>query len=236
MKEDRRISLCLTTRNRVDMTIEAFIRVYEDPRIDEIVISDDASDLVNFINLCDFKHNYFPKKIVIDHNDECIGMQANKAKVLSLAKNDWCILLDSDNKIDHTYLNALYSIITWESDTIYCPSFAQPDFNYTMFEGINFGREEMGILMQDSKTPKLLNTCNYFVNRHQYAKVYQYDPTIKAADTIFHAYNHLKAGGRFQVVKDLHYFHLVHEGSGWRKDLKENRERSKEIERLIMEL
>lgn len=231
-----KISLCITTRNRVKQTIESFIQVYDSPFIDEIIVVDDASDLANFVWLCDYREEYFKDKMVIHHNDECIGMQANKARALSLAKNNWCILLDSDNRIDYSYIDAIYDLEHWYPDTIYCPSFAMPQFDYTAFEGMCFGRDTIKPHLSNPTFKKLLNTANYFVNKYQYAKVYKYDPTIKAADTIFHAHNHLEAGGILYVVPGMRYAHLVHEGSGWQQDLTENRKKARQIQKMIMEL
>ena len=43
MAEDRKISIAIPTYNRSDMTINAFLSVYDDKRVAEIVIVDDVS-------------------------------------------------------------------------------------------------------------------------------------------------------------------------------------------------
>ena len=63
MAEDRKISIAIPTYNRSDMTINAFLSVYDDKRVAEIVIVDDESDLGMFNKLKDVC-DYLPKVTV----------------------------------------------------------------------------------------------------------------------------------------------------------------------------
>src|SRR3954469_23730640 len=102
------ISLCITTYNRFDLTIESFRQVIDDPRISEILIVDDNSKAEIF-NLFSGMVSSDPNqaKIKLFRNFENLGMSRNKARAVELASNPWCIVLDSDNVIDSAYLDAL---------------------------------------------------------------------------------------------------------------------------------
>ena len=41
----RELCICIPTWNRVDMTLKSFSKVYDDPRVKNIVIVEDASPL-----------------------------------------------------------------------------------------------------------------------------------------------------------------------------------------------
>jgi hypothetical protein len=81
-----------------------------------------------------------------------------------------------------------------------------------------------------------MNTCNYIVNRDFYLKTYQYNPEHIASDTIWHNYNHLKAGGKFCIVPDMQYYHRTHAGSGFMKGIEYNMAKTEEVRKLIQQL
>jgi glycosyltransferase involved in cell wall biosynthesis len=136
------ISLCITTYNRPDLTIDSFVDVLYDNRISEIIIVDDFSDPKMYTALSvmieglreggGYQTGYH-KKLKLHRNDENIGMSRNKAKAIELASNPWCILFDSDNIIDSSYLDALPEYLA--PSVIYCPDFAKPQFDYRKYSG-----------------------------------------------------------------------------------------------------
>lgn len=234
-----KLSLCITTYNRVDLTLTSFQKVKNDPRIDEIVIVDDCSTLMNWNWLKGAIHDEYCTKVVLKRNNENLGMSRNKNRAIELAKNEWCILLDSDNVIDSSYIDA------WEKigkekyyQTIFCPSGALPAFDYTAYSTALINKYNVNRLSEfhPHTFNCLLNTCNYIVHRDTYLKNYTYDPSIKAADTIWHTYNHLKNGGNLYVVPGMFYEHMVHADSGWMLDRKENSKKFQEIKKMIMAL
>ena len=249
-----KLSLCITTYNRPALTLSAFEKVYTDPRIDEVVIVDDKSTHNNFqilyALLTDFSQTVpeeIRRKWSLYVNDINLGMSRNKARALELAKNEWCILFDSDNILDVGYLDALEAFTGGKLDesghnTIWCPDFAKPQFDYRAFsksEAPTFGiydAKDAARCIIDSRFNCLMNTCNYVVNRQFYLGAYQYNPRHKASDTIWHNYNHLKAGGRFVIVPDMQYDHLVHKDSGFMQDAAGNMARAEEVRKLIMQL
>lgn len=245
-----KLSLCITTYNRYEMTIESFAKVIDDPRIDDIVIMDDASTDGSGMML----HKYFLSndKIRVILKASNTGMSRNKHDVIQMAKNEWCIIFDSDNIIGPDYLDAFYPYITRpdgsvslgpeDSDKIFCPDFAKPNFDYRGFStcqpptfGI-YDAKDAARCMVDSRFNCLMNTCNYIVNRDFYLKTYQYNPEHIASDTIWHNYNHLKAGGKFCIVPDMQYDHRTHAGSGFMKGVEYNMAKTEEVRKLIQSL
>lgn len=238
MEENIKVSLCITTYNRPKETIESFWNVRNENRLHMIYVLDDHSGASYYnlgANIIKESKNISVKTTIIS-NEQNLGMSRNKAKAISLSKTDWCIILDSDNKISPDYIDAIYKLEEWNKHTIYCPSFAMPNFDYRRFEGMYFDRENIKPYLTDKTFLRLLNTCNYFVNKNEYAKVYEYNPEIKGADTIWFNYLWLKAGNGFYVVPNCHYEHAVHPGSGWQQNLHENRKKANEIKELIFEL
>lgn len=246
-----KLSLCITTYNRPELTIKAFEKVYNDPRIDEIVIVDDCSVINNYDllhKLCDsLETRMGVLKIKIHRNAQNIGMSRNKARAIELAKNEWCILFDSDNVLDVDYLDALEAftggfLSDCGDEVIYCPDFAKPNFDYTQYSNINhptfgiFGKNEAAQYIKENAFNMLLNTCNYVVNKNYYLKSYQPNTRHIASDTIWHNYNHLKSGGKFYVVPRMQYEHLVHKDSGFMQDAAGNMARAEEVRKLIMQL
>ncbi len=64
-------------------------------------------------------------------------MSFNKYSAISYARNQWAIILDSDNIISPAYVDAALGkhFNANETDTIYSPSFAAPSFDFRKFEG-----------------------------------------------------------------------------------------------------
>lgn len=241
------LSLCITTFNRFEMTLESFAKVLDDPRIDDIVISDDASTddscqmIVEKFN-CNPINN---RKVRVFRQRENLGMSRNKRFAIEQAKNPWCILFDSDNIIGPDYLDAFFHGIerfpTEEdglpaSNVIFCPSFAKPEFDYRKYESFTANAGDCKKLIKDDTFNLLLNTCNCIVNRDFYLKTYQYNEKHIASDTIWHSYNHLKAGGLFYIVPGMQYFHRVHKGSGFLQEIDHNMRMQAQVRKMIMAL
>lgn len=252
-----KLSLCLTTMNRPEMTMESFSKVYDHPLIDEVVIVDDASTKESqnkLIKLCvDYEYSrpdVERDKITIVLNEENLGMSRNKAKAISEAKNEWVIIFDSDNILYPEYLDSLWNEIHTETETacgvlhgfrfdnkiIYCPSFAEPDYDFSQLPN-HINSENAKYLLHIKEFRIFCNTCNYIVNKDQYLATYQYDETIRESDTIHFNYLWLRAGGAFKIVPGMRYFHRRHEGSGWlRGDQNYNLLKAAELQEKIKNL
>lgn len=235
------LSLCLTNFNRYEMLLESFQHVYDDPRISEIVISDDCSDIKIYNKLVEYCKD--KPKIKLFRNNRNVGMSLNKKLAIEGAANPWCILFDSDNILKPDYLDADEECLVDSKDNpaylthiIYCPEFAKPDFDYRSLSGRHIDRHNVKEVFRNKIAECLFNTCNYIVNRERYLSVYQHEQSIRASDTIHFNYLWLKSGGSFYVVPDMQYFHRVHSGSGFLADTEYNLRQAEKTKQLIMQL
>lgn len=216
------------------MLLEAFSDVVTDRRVSDIVISDDCSDEKIYDEVIHATRHI--KKIVHYRNKENVGMSRNKMMSVSKAKNEFCIVFDSDNKINSQYLAVIYSIKDWSPKTIYMPDFARPRFDYREFAGLTIDKSNIKKYIDHPLFDCLLNTCNYFVNKKRYLSTYEYNSQMKASDTVYFNYLWLKSGGKFYIVPELQYYHRIHEKSGFLEDAQYNMAMAAQIKNTIKAL
>lgn len=214
------ISLCITTWNRVDMVIKAFERVLDDDRISEIVIVDDHSDSNSYDLLKSKLETLNDKKIKLYRNDINLDCYRNKREAISRATNEWCIILDSDNVIDVSYIDSLFCHAPWYKHIIYSPEFARPHFDFREMTGNVISRECVHLFVDVKPFHWLINAMNYFVNRSEYLSVWDGSIDPHTADTIFQNYNWISAGNSIFVVQGMQYDHLVHSGSHYKNNVR----------------
>jgi len=254
MKEP--ISVALTHYNRPHMLLEAVRQVIGDPRVAEIVVSDDASEIAAYETLVQICSPH--PKVKLFRNERNLDCYANKAQVLRLATLPWTILFDSDNILTPQYLDVLYALPKWDSSTFYCPDFAMPHFDYTMFAGKLIdaqnvsglmGREVIGrvatrrgsitryvLPAHHSRFRCALNTANYFVHRESYLEVWDGSVEPHTADTIYHAYNWLRSGRNIYIVPGLRYEHRIHDQSHYKLNVRKTGDFAKQVEDLLVAL
>lgn len=211
MSKEKQISLCITTFNRLDFTIESFAQVINDGRISEFIIVDDKSTDGSYNKLAQY-FKYHPK-IKIYQNEENLGVYKNKKRAVELASNDWLILLDSDNIVSEEYIDTLFALPDWEENIAYCPDYAKPALDYQHFAGIKITEENAGNYVDQRNGGSLFNTLNYFCNKDFFLKVFDETQNPIAADSICINYGYLINGGAMYVVSNLQYFHRIHDGS-----------------------
>jgi glycosyltransferase involved in cell wall biosynthesis len=232
-----KLTLAITVYNRYEMLLESFAQVIDDPRIDEILIMDDASKDEYWNKIKELPK--FNDKIKVVRQLENRGMSVNKRDAIFNSKNEWVLIGDSDNVFDKDYLNALERI--WKRNDhpnkywIYSPSFARPTFDYRKFEDYVFNIDDLPKL-NDPSCNCLFNTCNFVVNRDEYLKKWQENKEMKASDTIWMNYLWLKCGNSFYVVPGMYYFHRVHDGSGFMEDAAYNMNKAEEVKKKILSL
>lgn len=208
------ISLVLTHFNRFPLLCQCVSHVIDDARIGEIVIVDDNSTDGSKERLISvFGSN---PKVQLVFNAENIDCYRNKKKAMEWAKNEWCILFDSDNIIKPSYLDVLYHIQNWRSDVVYCPDFAEPHFDYREHAGGIIDRTDIHQYVNRRNFLTALNTCNYFVHRETYLKVWDGSVNPHTVDSMFQMLNWLEAGNKLVIVPGLRYFHRVHAGSHYK--------------------
>lgn len=211
---DRKISLCITTWERFELTLNSFADIVYDDRVQEIVVVDDLSSMEIYNKLkmaCGFC-----KKIKLYRNDKNLGCYLNKRQAVKMATNDYVVLFDSDNIFSKSYLDKIYEY-QWEENTIFAPDFASPNFSYQEFGGVIVDKSNVAEYMPKPMFSTALNTCNLFVNRMEYLEVFDdsIDPIV--CDSIYFAYCWLSSGNKIHILKNLSYQHLVHSESHYKK-------------------
>lgn len=227
------LSLCLTNYDRFDMLLESFEQVLTDHRISEIVISDDCSKENTYDAIVTACQPY--PKVKIFRNDVNVGMSRNKRLAIERASNEWCILLDSDNRIDKHYIDAITQADRYPN-VINMPDSGGAGLDYTRFAKLFISAYNIKRFLTLPRAEMLLNTCNYFVNRNRYLEVWEHNPEMLGSDTIWFNYLWLKKGGAFRVIPGLRYFHRIHAGSGFMQNVEYNTQKCKEIVGLLNEL
>lgn len=200
------ISVCIPTYNRTQLLFDSFVQVINDDRISEIVIVDDCSS-DEIYNTIAWYCKDIPK-VKLYRNNENKDCYSNKREAVSRATNDWVILLDSDNVIDRNYVDQLYSA-NWNEKQIFQPSYAKPHFDFRKYETFYIDHSTVSQYMEDPTFQTMLNACNYFVNKQEYLRVWDGSVNPVTSDSIFMAYNWLKAGNSFYIVPNMHYQHRV---------------------------
>lgn len=209
-----KISLCIATFNRTNLLYDSFNSVIDDPRIDEVVIVDDHSTHQGIPVWLRFISKY--AKVTLVQNVCNIGASANKARAITFARNEHCIIFDSDNVMRPDYLDALEphtSLLT--DNVILCPCKARPNFDFTPYQGHVFGLDYIKQHMGERMFDICLNVCNWAIARRPFLMAYQPHPELKGADGIWFLKGWLEAGYRFMIVPGMEYDHLVHAGSNW---------------------
>jgi len=234
--DPRRISIALTSYNRSDLVREAIADVVSDERVAEIVICDDCSDPDDYAQLRALAAELGPN-VRLYRNPNNYGGFKNKIIALGRCSSTWAVLLDSDNVLPRSYLDKLYTLPEWRADTIYCPDFARPGFNFAPFAGMVVDADKAVELLSDDtlRAPfrTLLNTGNYFAPAGALAALLKpvRDVPVHAACSIAAVYQWLSSGRRLEVVEGLEYYHRVHDDSYF---MREN-DASKNIVGLLCE-
>lgn len=231
MVGSQKIALCITHYNRVDMLFKSFEKVLGDPRISRIYISDDHSDWNEWVKLTDRVgrlnawQNY-PHVILADRQPKNIGCYHNKGAVLNMTREgmeqQYAILLDSDNVIDLSYLDALDRVPEqyWDGKTLLAPEFARPSFDYRRFAAAYIDRNTVKQhipTMQRTQFDCLINTANYVVPVKEYLRLFNPDINPWTADTTYMLSRFLEAGNGMYVVPGMQYDHLIHKGSHYQE-------------------
>jgi len=207
----RQVSLCIPTFNRKDLLLESFAKVYENENITEIIVSDDCSDMNLYLELESIFKDM--PKVKLFRNESNLDCYRNKRESVSHATNQWVILLDSDNVINFDYLYRLFQILDWDRNTIYAPDFAMPTFCYEQFSGLTLTKENVAMFMHEPMFETCLNTCNFFVNRDTYLKVWDGSVDPVTSDSIYFCLKWLEAGFKINIVDGLKYHHRIHGSS-----------------------
>lgn len=216
MEDKRKISLCIPTWERIQMTLDSFSEVYDDSRISDIQIVDDSSSDNVFSALKAAAANL--PKIHLTRNDKNLDCYLNKKEAISKAQQSFAILLDSDNSISSLYIDKLYEIKDWDAKTAYMPMFAYPTFSYERYSGLTISKENVSTYMDMPLFSTMLNCMNYFVNAAEYIRCFDDSVNPYTADSLYQNYNWFKNGNQMYVVGGMTYFHRIHDQSHYKQN------------------
>lgn len=212
--DNRKISICVTTWNRFESTLNSFIKVLDDLRVESIIIVDDNSELEIYKQLemaVSFNH-----KIQLYRNQIQYDCFLNKRQAISLAHTDWVVILDSDNQLDTEYLDRLYEIENWDEHTSYMPSWAKPLFKYQAFAGLTISKENVASYMGQQFFDTMLNCFNFFINRYEYLRVFKSEIDPITADSLYFNYLWFAEGNKMFVVPNMEYEHAISHDSHYK--------------------
>ncbi len=205
------ISLCITAHNRFEMLFESFAQVIDDSRISEICISDDASDPVVFKDIAEVVKKW--PKVKLQRNASNRGVYMNKYISVSMAKNQWVIVGDSDNVFGTDFIDTLMAIPEWDKKVAYSPEFGKTQFDFRHLSGKLINKSNVASLFKEKNFESLANLMNYFVNRDEYLRIHDDLMEPISADSIYKNYLWFEAGNSLYVTPGLQYIHRVHTGS-----------------------
>ena len=226
-------SLCIPTLDRFDTFLSRYLVKYlANEHIHEIIITDENGNDIDKINKT-FPNN---SKLVLIKNDSRLGPFLNKIKACSLAKNEWIVLMDSDNFADEdyfirakTYLETLIENNEVNlQNIILAPSKARPNFDLSHLSGFVYKKgnflknqhlENQTKQSHNAPSTLLMNTGNYVINKFLIDNLNLQNetdniPKSSACDVIY--FNTLlfeQFDVNMHVVKYMEYDHVVHDGS-----------------------
>jgi hypothetical protein len=222
-------SLCIPTLDRFDDFLSRYIVQYlENEYINEIIITDENGNDVEKINKA-FPNN---NKLVLIKNDSRLGPFLNKMKACSFAKNEWIVLMDSDNFAHKDYFvlakKYIDNVVGNSKNIILAPSKACPRFDYSHLSGFIYKKgdflknahlENQTKKTHHSPSSTLMNTGNYVINKFLIDNLNLQNETdniqkSSACDVIY--FNTLlfeQFDVNMHVVPDMEYDHVVHDGS-----------------------
>jgi len=222
-------TLCIPTIDRFDNFLINYLPKYlENELIEEIIITDENGNDIEKI-----KHSFgHIEKLKLYKNETRLGPFLNKLKACKQAKNEWIVLIDSDNFADKNYFSIakdyIINIIKEQKNIILAPCKAKPNFDYSHLSGFIYKKGDFAknlqkeqLTRQNFNTPSdvLMNTGNYIINNYLIQNLNLQNETeniIKssACDVIY--FNTLlfeQLDLNMHIIKDLEYDHVVHNGS-----------------------
>jgi Methyltransferase domain/Glycosyl transferase family 2 len=223
--ETLKVSLCIPTMNRWDFLKINIPKYLDNPYIAEIIICDE-----NGHDAAHIRHFFNDPKICTVVNEQQLGPFLNKRKVVSLAKQPFVCLMDSDNFASVSYFHAWAKYLDGKAPderTIYSPvrtipQANHPGFDFTILRGAkitpkNFKHFWRATGPECAET--LYNVGNYIVSKKLFDTTrtipeLRYFETQKGPDVMFQNYMMWATNNMTMViVPHMEYQHIVHEGS-----------------------
>lgn len=220
------ITVAIPFYNTVDYLEPLLEELVDSFFVDEIVISNDASDYSIEID---------HPKIRIYHNAVNHGAFRNKYLSIARSSNDWVYLLDSDNKLPKSSIDILENIQDLDPDKYYSPiqlnlvndgldeSLDGKKIVYNFPErtiDLELAKKYLDIAQKSNWTNNdysvdwFLNTGNFLVNKKTYLETVKFifdNPNHKhlEADAMAFTTHWLRKNKKIEIVPDLCYEHRV---------------------------
>jgi glycosyltransferase involved in cell wall biosynthesis len=242
----RRISVCVPNYERHDLLVESFAQVIGDDRVSEVVIMDDCSPNIAQVEAAVAALG--SDKVRLVKGDTNLGPFHNKARAVSLCREQFCVLLDSDNIIGRDYVDRIFEL-DWRADQIVCPEVLvhHPDnlwgevgtfVSYSEFIGKEMDLTWCRSAMSD-RLMLLMNTGNYFVPVQAYLSAFEgngLDRSVDISDVGFFNHLFLRRDSRNHLVvcEGLRYVHRVHNGSFFMRNAGQSPAQRERLKKMIM--
>jgi len=232
LKENRKISVAIAHYQRAESVHLPLKNILGDERIEDIVIYDDGSEEREYEQLRRSVEKI--EKVRLFRRDVNAGALRTKWEAVEQCASDWVLLLDADNTAFRSYLDSLFAVPCWNSNSIYCPSFAWPFFDFRVLANRELDFEMVRAHVVDGLLRRvyLLNDGNYFLPRQNFLEVTKpaLDLPRSAADVLEVNYAWLSAGKTLNVLgRDAIYCHRVSSRSYWNEHSAASRKRLLEI-------
>lgn len=232
--DDQPISVAIAHYNRGRQAYRPLCHLLDSFFIDEVVFFDDGSSEEELSQLRSFVEGLgLPKKIRVEIRRQNLGAQATKLDAVAACRNDWVLILDSDNTAFPSYLRSLSRITDRDRDTIYCSPFAFPYFSFQPLAGRRLDFDSCARLTKESLLRKvfIINDGNYLVHRATYTDKLKSLRAIRsgAADVMMANYLWLSEGGSLQVLHEGSYHHRIDGSSFWMRTADDSRQRVMEL-------
>jgi hypothetical protein len=214
------ITLAITTYNRSDIVIDAFISVLNNDFINEIVIVDDSSQESFFEELNTKINQLENKKIKIYKNEYNLKPFLNKLEAIKKSTNDWIILLDSDNKITDEYIQIIKNLER-DKDILYLPEILLNFDNsiisdFHSLKDVVLNKKNIKEFLENNLITTILNVGNFFVNKNNYINTFEncnFDENLQTNDAIYFSFLWITNNLNIKIVDNLKYYHRQHNGS-----------------------
>lgn len=226
----RKLSVAIPHYERGHLIHRPLRNVLADPRIEEITIVDDGSSAENYALLrANIGKLDRSGKVRIHRRTENRGALFTKMECAEKTTGDWLILLDSDNTVFRSYLEAVFREPDWKPATIYCPVYAFPYYRFDPLVGLDLDFSTCAELCRTGTLRKvyIINDGNYLFHRATYLeKLEPLRPLARdVADVMVANYLWLSRGGRLKVLPGAVYYHRIDASSFWMRTKEESRRR-----------
>lgn len=228
-------SLAFTTYKSSKYIIQQLEKNYfnlSNNKISEIIIQDDYSEDYNILQ------SYSKENIKIFQNSKNLSPLLSRINLVNNCSNDYVLLMDSDNFLDKNSFSTINELELNEN-TIYCPEFARPNFNYNKFSNITIDSTFAKNNIDDITLQIFLNTGNYLVPKKTYletCKLIDEQFAYFTVDVVYFNFLWLSKKNTLKCVKDFHYDHTIRGDSYYMTHGGVSGEKLKEVIQLYRDL